>query len=362
MVESSPLPPGTVRLTADEAAEFAAAVFGALGIPARDARLAAAVLVAADLRGIRSHGVARLPYFAVRLESGVIDPDPQLRFERNAATTGRLDAGNGLGMVAAARAMDEAIAMAQAHGSGFVTVTGSNHFGFAGFWAARALEQQLIGIAMSNSGRRVTPTFGVESLLGTNPLAVAIPGGAGGTDFLLDMATAAVAVGKVETALREDRSVPEGWVVGDPGLDERGVLTYEAPLLPLGGEGDERGGHKGYGLSLLVELLCGALAGSALPDRIAGADGSRPAAMGHFMGAIRVDGFREPAMVQRDMATTFETLRAAPRSPGRDRIFIHGEPEAIAEDENRRLGIPVTPALLAQMRALDDRLGLGFAL
>jgi LDH2 family malate/lactate/ureidoglycolate dehydrogenase len=365
VVESSPLPEGTVRHSVERVAEFVAAVFRAAGIPDQDAELVSDVLVAADLRGIRSHGVARLPYFVVRLESGAINAGPNLRIDRLTDTTGHVDADNGLGMVASQAAMREAVAMAEAHGSGFVTVTGSNHFGFAGYWADLAMARGLIGIAMSNSGRRVTPTFGTESMLGTNPMAVAIPGGTGGTDFLLDMATSTVAVGKIETALREGRSLPDGWVSGHtppPALDDRGVLTYDAPLLPLGGEGDETGGHKGYGLSLLVELLCGALAGSALEARIRGADGSAPAAMGHFLGALQVAGFREPEMVHRDMASTFGTLRAAAKAPGQSRVFIQGEPEAIAEEENRRLGIPVTPMLLEQMRRLDDRFGLGFDL
>ncbi len=363
MVESSPLPEGTVREEVERITEFVAAVFASAGIPRTQADLVADVLVAADLRGVRSHGVARLPYFVVRLESGVINPAPDMRFDQRTDTTGHVDADNGLGMVAAKMAMEEAMAMAAARGAGFVAVTGSNHFGFAGYWANLAARRGLIGIAMANSGRRTTPTFGTESLLGTNPMAVAIPGAAGGTDFLLDMATATAAVGKIETALREDRPIPDGWVSqysSPAALDQRGVLTYDAPLLPLGGEGDETGGHKGYGLALLVELLCGALAGSTLADRIRGADGSAPAAMGQFFGALQVAGFREPNDVHADMASTFDTLRAAKKTPGQDRVFIHGEPEAIAEEENRRLGIPITPALLDQMRRLDKRFELGF--
>jgi LDH2 family malate/lactate/ureidoglycolate dehydrogenase len=341
-----------VREKVERVTEFVAAVFASAGIPRPQADLVADVLVAADLRGVRSHGVARLPYFVVRLESGKINPAPDMRYEQRTDVTGHLDADNGLGIVAAKTAMEEVMAMAAAGGAGFVAVTGSNHFGFAGYWANLAARRGLIGIAMANSGRRVTPTFGTESLLGTNPMAVAIPGAAGGTDFLLDMATATAAVGKIETALREDRPIPDGWGSGHSSpaaLDERGVLTYDAPLLPLGCEGDETGCHKGYALALLVEL-----------HRIRGADGSAPAAMGQFFGALQVAGFREPDEVQADMESTFDTLRAATKTPGHDRVFIHGEPEAIAEEENRRLGIPITPALLDQMRQLDERFELGF--
>jgi LDH2 family malate/lactate/ureidoglycolate dehydrogenase len=358
VVEPQQLPEGTVRVPPDQAGRFVEAVFAATGVPAADAALAARVLIAADLRGIRSHGLARLQYFAHRLESGVINTEPEMRLERLTDTTGRLDADNGLGIVAADRAMAAAIEMAARHGSGFMTVNRSNHFGFAGYWAEVAMQQGLIGISMANSGRRVTPTYGSESLLGTNPMAIAIPGGADGTDFYLDMGTSTVSVGKIETALREGRPVPAGWVseAGEvPVLDERGTLTFGAPLLPLGGEGKVAGGHKGYGLSLLVELLCGALAGSSLDARIATADGSGPGAMGHFFGALRVEGFRAPEQVHADMARTFDLLRNATKVPGEDRVFIHGEPEALAAVENSQLGLPVPPRLMQQLEELGQR-------
>lgn len=344
---------------------FATAVFVALGVPESDAALVADVLVSADLRGIRSHGVARLPYFASRLGTGVINPTPDMTLVQHTATTCAIDADNGLGAIASDIAVERTIAMALSHGAGFATVAHSNHFGYAGYWAERTAKQGLIGIAMANSGRRVTPTFGVESLLGTNPLAVAMPGAAGGTDFLLDMATSTVAVGKIETALREDRPVTAGWVSAsgaEPSLDERGTLTYAAPLLPLGGEGDATGGHKGYGLSLMVELLCGAVAGTPLEARLSGAGGADRAEMGQFFGAIRIDGFRKLDEVQSDMESTFTTLRNAEKAPGRDRIYIHGEPESLARAENVHLGIPITPALMHQMLRLNTRLDLGFDL
>lgn len=342
---------------------FVAAVFRAHDVPAHESDLVADVLVSADLRGIRSHGVARLPYFSVRLQNGVIAPAPDMTVDDRSPTTCAIDAANGLGIVASRLATERVIAMARDHGSGFATVTHSNHFGYAGYWAMRIAEHGMIGIAMANSGRRVTPTFGVESLLGTNPIAVALPGGEDGSDFVLDMATSTVAVGKIETALREDRSLPDGWVSSDgatPALDENGTLDYAAPLLPLGGEGDTAGGHKGYGLSLMVELLCGALAGTPLAARLSGAGGAGPSEMGQFFGAIRIDGFRSLTEVQSDMDATFETLRGATRAPGHDRIYVHGEPEVEAERANLEAGLPITPALLAQMHRLDEQLQLGF--
>lgn len=361
MVESSDLPPGTVRVPADSLVTFASNAFTAVGVPPGDAALVAEVLVSADLRGIRSHGVARMSYFLVRMERGVIDPSPRIEIRRGSPTTAVLDAGGGIGIVAADRAMEAALDMAAEHGSGFVAVTRSSHFGYAGYWADRAMTRGCIGFSMSNSGRRVAPTHGRQAVLGTNPLAVSMPGGGRATDFRLDMATSAVAVGKVETALREQRPLPSGWVAEageEPGLDDNGILGYDAPLLPLGGEGTETGGHKGYGLALMVELLCGALAGSALTERIAGAAGEAPPAMGHFMGAIHMAGFREPALVHEDMDSTFRVVRDSAKAPGQDRILIHGEPEAGAERANRRDGVPVTPPVRRQIELWASRLGV----
>lgn len=365
MVESADLPEGTVLVPAQRLVGFVGDTFAAMGVPEGDAILVADVLVSADLRGIRSHGVARTSYFMVRMERGVISPSPSFDLHRGSPTTAVLDAGGGIGIVAADRAMKAAIEMAQEHGSGFVAVRGSSHFGYAGYWANRATERGCIGLSMSNSGRRVAPTAGRAAVLGTNPLAVTLPGGEITNDFHLDMATSAVAVGKVETALREGRPVPTGWVseAGDPPrLDADDILTYDAPLLPLGGEGTETGGHKGYGLSLMVELLCGALAGSALSDRIAGAAGESPPAMGHFMGAIDMAGFRETRLIQHDMSATFDVLRDSPKASGHDRILIHGEPETEAEARNRRQGVPVTPPVQAQLERWATRLGLDWVL
>jgi LDH2 family malate/lactate/ureidoglycolate dehydrogenase len=341
-----------------------ASAFRAVGVAPADADLHADVLVAADLRGIRSHGVARLSYFLVRLANGAINPAPRFDYRPGTATTGLLLADNALGTVASSEAMNRAMLMAEAHGWGFVGVVASSHFGFAGFWAARAAQRGFIGIAMSNSGGRVAPTFSSEGLLGTNPLAVAFPGGEAGPSFLLDMATSAVAVGKVETALREGRPLPSGWLTASstPSLDPDGVLSFAAPLLPLGGEGDGLGGHKGFGLALLVELLCGALWGSALQDRVEGAGGQARGAMGHFLGAIQLAGFGPPASIQETVDATLTTIRRAARQPGRDRIYIHGEPENEAAAINRQLGIPLTPALQEQLHRWNRQLDLGLDL
>jgi len=359
MVENAPLPPGTKRYDPAVVEAFLASAFRAVGLSTEDAALVAEVLVGADLRGVRSHGAARLSYFLNFLERGMINVAPKMIFTQNTDTTGIFDADNGMGIIAAGRAMDEAMTMAGEHGSGFVVVANSSHFGYAGYWAERAMRKGFVGISMSNSGGRTTPTYAAEGMLGTNPFSLGIGGGEGGTDFLLDMATTTVAVGKIETALREGREVPSGWVSeahGKPALNERGVLRYDSPLLPLGGAGTEHGGHKGYGLNLMVELLCGALGGTPFADRIAGADGKARPAMGHLMGAIQIAGFRPPEAVHAEMQETFKILRGAEKEHGQDRVYIHGEPEAIATEENRRIGIPITPKVLEQLHAAAERL------
>jgi L-2-hydroxycarboxylate dehydrogenase (NAD+) len=361
MVESARLPKDTMRVPVSAALGFVRDVFVAAGCSRETAELVADVLVSADLRGVRSHGVARISYFMVRIERGTLNVCPTMTTTTGSDTTALLDADNGLGIIASSVAMDLAIDMAARHGSGFVAVANSSHFGFAGYWAERAMAQGCLGISMSNSAGRVTPTFADESLLGTNPLSVAMGAGPGGTDFVLDMATSAVAVGKIETALREGRSIPDGWVARDSGvptLDEHGVLSYDAPLLPLGGAGDEAGGHKGYGLNLMVELMCGALSGTPLADRITGAAGHAPAAMAHFMGAIRLDGFRPEPDVHRSMAETIDIVRAAKKSPGHERVYIHGEPEQIAQRENTALGIAVTAPVRSDLERVAGQLGV----
>ena len=365
MVESGPLPEGTVRLPAEVIEEFIYTIFRNKDMPEDDARLVAKVLVNADLRGIRSHGAARLTFFMVRLENGVLNSRPDMKFYQGSDTTGLLDADDAIGIVASNRAMDEALTMAEKHGSGFVTVRNSSHFGYAGYWAKKAMEAGYIGISMTNGGRRTAPTFGAEAIFGTNPMSVAIPGGPGGTDFHLDMATAVTAVGKIETALREGREVPKGWVLssmGTPTLNDKSILNYEVPLAPLGGEGDENGGHKGYGLQLMVELLCGVLSGAGIEGRMAGATGMAKSATGHFMGAIKVSGFRDLSTIFGDMGKLFDTIRGVKKTPGHDYIYIHGEPEAVAEEENKRIGVPITPAVLKQIQRLNEELKLGFEL
>lgn len=351
MVEALPAGESPIRVAPDLLSDLIREVFRAEGLEDDHARMYADVLISADLLGIRSHGVARLPKLLDLLKRGVINKKPAMTFRSGNATTGILDADNGPGVAAANRAMDEAIAMAKRNGTGFVAVFRSNHFGYPGYYARKAMKQGLIGLCMSNGGRIVTPTYSIEPFMGSNPMSVAIPGGERRPGFYLDMATASAAVGKIETYLREGRTIPKGWIpeaFGQPSLNEQGIFKFNMPILPLGGETTDTGGHKGYALSLMVELLCSLLTGQRNP------------ATGHFMGAIDIAGFREPGLVYQHMEETFAKIRDLKKATGRDRIYIPGELEARAEEENRRLGIVVSPVVLKQIKRLNDEMKLGF--
>lgn len=363
MVESAHLPDGSVRYPSRVIHDFIVATFRAVDLPEDQSRLMADVFVNADLRGIRSHGTARVVAFIKRLEQGVINKTPQMKIHFGSDVTGTLDADNSLGPVAANLAIEEAMKRADRHGAGFVAVNNCSHIGYVGYWARKPMERGFIGITMTNGGGVVVPTFGIDPVLGTNPISVAFPGGPNGHSFHLDMATSVVARGKLETTLREGRPIPKGWVpesYGTPRLDENGILTFDVPLLPLGGEGTETGGQKGFALSLMVELFCSVLAGSNLEARLKGKEGKAPPSTGHFLGAIKLSGFREPSMIYAQIAQTLDMIRNSKKAPGHDRIFIPGEFEDMAEKENRQLGIPLTPAVLEQVRRLNQRFGLGF--
>ena len=315
MVETIPLPEDAVRLPAERIREFIYRVLSSAGLLPEHAKRCADVLVSADIQGIRSHGVARLPKFINLIQQGIINKAPDMSFHAGSPTTGIYDADNGSGIVASTLAMERAITLAEEYGTGFVAVKNSSHFGYPGYYVKEAMKKGLIGICMSNGSRIVTPTFAIEPFMGSNPLSIGIPGGPDSHDFYLDMATAVVARGKIETYLREKRPLPKGWTpesLGPVELDDDGILSFDVPLLPLGGERLESGSHKGYALSLMVELLCSLLVGQTSP------------ATGHFMGAIRLSSFQPPDKVHEHMRNIFSEIRSLKKAPGRHRIFIPG--------------------------------------
>ncbi|WP_081886841.1 Ldh family oxidoreductase [Thermorudis peleae] len=345
-----------VRVPVDTLHAFVVDAFRRVGIPDDDARISADILLASDVRGIESHGVPRLRGYITRIRQGVINLRPTLRVLAETPATLALDADNGLGMPSAYRAMQRCIAKAQQTGFCLTTVRNSNHFGIAGYYATMALEAGLCGVAMTNATPLVVPAGARDPYLSTAPIAVAIPAGEE-PPFVLDMATSTVAWGKIEIAQREGKPIPRGWA-----YDANGELTTDpftaVALTPLGAL-PELGAHKGYGLGLFIEVLCGPLAGGPWGYHVAGSRSApRPSGTGHAFMAWRIDAFQPEDQFRAAMDEMLRTLRsAAPRS-GVARVLVPGDPEREAEADRRANGIPLHPKVLDDLRALAAELDL----
>jgi len=351
------------KIRAHEPAEhdFIVRALTAVNVGASDAKDVADVLVAADLRGVESHGIARLDHFYVRrIEAGVVDPRPTYTTRFDGPTQFALDAGNGLGHPASVFAMRKTIEKAREHGLAFTTVTNSNHYGIAAYYAMMALEHDLIGLSMTNSTHLAVPTFGRKKTTGTNPIAWAIPAN-GHPPYVLDMATTAVTYGRLEVSERKGKQLKPGWGVDEDGLEtlDPTVAKTVGALLPLGGYGVEGGGHKGYGLGALIEILCGVLAGGAF-----GTDLDRPetglhgGVTGHFFGAFRIDAVRETNAFMHDLARELTTFEESAPAPGEERVLTPGEPERVFTERYQREGVPIDPKVWEAIDAMAGRLGI----
>ncbi len=345
--------------------DFAANLLVGMGVSPGDAGPAANLLLLADLRGVDSHGVARLPFYAARFRRGLIRADAELRILREGPSTLAFDAGDGFGLAQAPRAMERCIAKAEETGLCLATVGHSNHFGIAGAYALMAARRGLGGVAMTNASTLVVPTFGAQPMLGTNPMAIAVPTSADGTTppLVLDMSTSAVAWGKIEVARRAGSSIPLGWAVDESGSPTTDPFAARW-LTPLGGS-RETSGHKGYGLGVVVDVLCGPLAGAAWGAHVLGSRGpDRPANVGHTFMAWRIDAFRDLEEFFADLGAMLAELRATPPAPGHEAtgVLVPGDPEIRAEAVNRRLGVPVRPPVVEELRTLAGELGVPFDL
>jgi len=358
------------RIRPDELKEFCTRVFVALGVPDGDAEITADVLVAADLRGVDSHGVARLKRYVDGIRTGMMRVDAKPRVVHETPTTATIDADGGLGQPPSYRAMEMAIAKAEKLGVGFVAVRNSNHYGIAGYYAMMALGKDMIGISTTNADVLVVPTFGRNAMFGTNPIAVAAPAGKE-RPFVLDMATSVVPRGKLEVYDRLGKPMPDGWATDETGVgttDAGRVLRNFATragggLLPLGGEGELHSGHKGYGLALLVDILSAVLPGAAYADLVypKTPDGKPlPANIGHFFGALRIDGFRPVAEFKADMDALITRIKNSPKAQGADRIYIHGEKEFEKQAEREAHGIPLHEKVVATLRQIGAELKVPF--
>mgnify|MGYP005841860613 CR=1 FL=1 len=347
------------RVPAEALLQFTAEAFRELGVLPEDATVAAEALVHADLLGIDSHGVARLathPGYVRGLRRGLVAPRAQLRVEHETAATARLDGGSGLGAVVATRAMELAIAKAQAAGAGFVAVANSHHFGVACHYATMALSHDMIGIAMTNAAPQVVPTFGRRAALGTNPLSLAAPAGSE-RPLVVDIASSVVSAGKVDLVGRAGGAIPSGWLVDRDGLPttDPAALWNGGALLPLGSR-PELGSYKGYGLAVAVDVLCGLLSGAGYSAMLETEGWSA----GHFLAALRIDAFRPAARFKAMMDAMIRSLKAVEPAPGAERVYVHGEKELATEEERRRLGVPLHPDVLKSLRDLSVELRVPF--
>lgn len=347
--------------------DFALSIFKKIGCPADQAALATEVLLQADLRGIDSHGIARLSGYVRLWNKKRVNSTPRIRVVHESPSTAVLDGDQGLGLVVAPRAMEIAIQKAQQVGTGWVAVKNSNHFGIAGYHAMMALKHDMIGMAMTNASPLVAPTFSVERLLGTNPIAVAIPA-ATQPPFVADFATTTAANGKLEILQRKNLQAPIGWVQtkeGGPSTDPDETKSGGA-LIPLGSD-REHGSHKGYCLGAWVDIfsavLSGANYGPWVPPFVAFLDPpSDPVGegIGHFFGAMRIDAFRPAEEFKTHMDNWISRFRAAKTVAGQERVLIPGDPEREMSAERMRQGIPLNPKVVDDLKALGVTFNLTF--
>src|SRR5437016_8869167 len=358
--------PDTVRVDEKALRGFCEQVLRKLGVPADDARTTTDVLVLADLRGIDSHGVARLGRYVTGLKAGFMKPKDQSRVVRETKATALIDGGQSLGQVIGKKGMDLAIKKARDTAVGVVAVRNSNHYGIAGYYALMALEHHLIGVSMTNAGPLVVPTFGRTSILGTNPISLAAPA-MKEKAFVLDMATSTVPRGKVEVYNRLGQPMPHGWAgdqTGRSSTDPARVLNALAKrlgggLLPLGGEGEDLGGPKGYGPALMVDVLCGVLSGAATGLQVY-ADEKKPN-VGHFFMALDPTAFRPLDEFRRDLDRLARELKDSPRAQGQNRIYVHGEKSFARMEKFRKEGIPLDSKVVDGLKKIGTDLGIAWA-
>jgi len=344
---------------------FSKNIFLKIGCSNEDAETAARSLLSADLRGVDSHGVARLSGYVRLWEVKRVNAKPAIKIIHETPSTATIDGDAGLGLVVAPYAMKVAIEKAKQVGTGWVSVKNSNHFGIAGIYAMMALENDMIGIAMTNGSALVAPTFSVERMLGTNPIAVAIPA-SDEPPFVADFATTTAANGKLEILQRKNAPMPIGWAQTKDGRpsNDANELKNGGALLPLGGD-REHGSHKGYALGSIVDIFSAVLSGAnygpwvppfpayvAMPENLPGEG------IGHFFGAMRIDAFRSAAEFKTHMDKWIQTFRSAKTIKGEKRVFIPGDIEREMEEVRMKEGIPLLQQVIDDLNSLGEKFGI----
>jgi LDH2 family malate/lactate/ureidoglycolate dehydrogenase len=354
----------TVYASFEEMREFMRLAFIAAGVPAEDAAICADVLIESDKRGIDSHGVGRLkPIYLDRIKEGIQFTKTNFEIIRETPSTAVIDGHDGMGHVISVKAMKMTINKAKKCGLAMAAVRNSTHYGIAGYYALMAAQEDMICFTGTNARPSIAPTFGVENMLGTNPLTIGFP-----TDeafpFVIDCATSVTQRGKIEHYARINKIMPVGWVIDqkgnaitDPQAALKGLTAGTCALTPLGGMGDELAGYKGYGWATVVEVLSAALQGGSFLKTLAGInpDGShRPYHLGHWFIAIQIAAFTDPPAFKKTAGDILRQLRASKKAEGQDRIYTAGEKEYLAFLERSKTGIPLNPAVKASLTAARD--------
>ena len=342
------------KVPAAKLSAFCSACFAKLGLSSQNARLTAENLIFANLRGVDSHGVIRLKIYADRLRAGGFSPKVRTKVVAEHESSALLDARHGVGQVAANAAMKLAILKAKKTGIAVVSVKNSNHFGASAFYAMRALEHGMIGFAATNAGPTMAPTGGREGRLGNNAMAIAVPAGRS-PPIVLDMATGAVAWGKIFVAQQEKRKIPVTWA-----LDKHGVPTDDPNAAAHQGLIQPFGGYKGYGLSLLIDILTGVLSGGGFSTHVRTLykQIETPSQVAHTCAALHIKAFMALREFHRRMEAIIQLMHSCPSAPGVDRIFVPGEIEHETEQRRRAEGIPLNAELRDELKTLGAELGV----
>ncbi len=348
--------------------DFMVEAFIKIGLPKEDAIICADVLIESDKRGIDSHGVNRFKSIYIdRINAGILNPITEYEVIRETPTTAVFDGHNGMGMVISKKAMELAIDKAKKYGMGMVAVRNSSHYGIAGYYATMATKAGMIGITGTNARPSIAPTFGVENMLGTNPLTVGIP-----TDeefpFVIDCATSITQRGKIEFYSKSGKDTPKGLVISDEGIDLtdsnqilKDLSAGKAALSPLGGFGERYAGYKGYGNATVVEILSSALQAGSFLKMLTGVDkegNKKPYNLGHFFIAIDTEAFMGLEVFKKHAGDILRELRSSKLAPNQNKIFTAGEKEYLAWLDRKDKGVPINEAIKNDLIQVRDMLGL----
>jgi len=358
-----PIPPEEyVRVDHESLKNFVTAVLSSYNVPEKDSWIVADVLVTADLMGIESHGVQRLKRYTIGIQVGSVNPKANVRVLRETASTALIDGDSGLGQVVAYNAMEVAVKKASEAGVSVVGVRNSHHFGIAGYYALQAVKRNMIGMVMTNSEALVAYTHTIGRNIGTNPIAVGFPTRKP-PPILFDAATSVIPIGKIEVYAKEGKKIPLGWAISPEGKlldDPKEVLTRKGALLPLGGLGEDFGGHKGAGLALVVDVLCGVLTGANYGKNVKHTTEKERANVGHFIIAINIDKLTPVETFLQRIEEYKGYVKNLTKMAKDTEVWIPGEKAWLTMETRKKIGIPIHRNILKELKEEGEKVGLEF--